>query len=143
MGLIEDNARVEIEELVIKLNKGAPADWVAPAREPRRVPRPSYVLRIDGVAPYSIVVVVQTGTDGVTLGTVSVPEHDDLPEFHEGPFPVQKALRIADRWAYRYGHEEVTVDIESSQLWDKAWGDLEMPTEGHYSLSTSIASASK
>ncbi|WP_449395610.1 hypothetical protein [Devosia riboflavina] len=137
MGLIEDNARAEIEELVIKLNKGMPANWARPEREPRRVPTPNYVLLVDGLAPFALVVVIRTGEDGVTRGVVGVPQHDDLPEFHEGPFPVAKALLEANRWAHRYGFEEVIVDIESSQLWDKSWGDLEMPTEDDQSADMS------
>lgn len=137
MGLIEDNAEVEIEALNIRLNRGRPADWRPPEAEPRRIPSANYVLLVDDLLPYALVVVIRTGEDGVTRGIVGVPEHDDLPEFHEGPFPVRKALSVANRWAYRYGHEEVVIDIESSQLWDKSWGDLEMPTEGDQSADMS------
>lgn len=139
MGLIEDNAAAEIEALNIRLSKGRPADWKPPEPEPRRIPSANYVLLVDELLPYALVVVIRTGEDGVTRALVGVPEFNDLPEFHEGPFPVRKALRVANRWAHRYGHEDVFVDIESSQLWDKSWGDLEIPAEGHYSLSTSIA----
>lgn len=129
MGLIEENAQAAIEELIIKLNKGGPADWEAPAAEPSQVPSPTYTLLVDELEPYALVVVIRTGEDGVTRGVVGVPQHLDLPEFDDGPFPVATALRVADRWAYRYGLEEVMVDIESSQLWDMSWGELEMPSE--------------
>lgn len=137
MGLIEDNARADIEELVIKLNKGMPANWERPEPEPRRVPTPNYVLLVDELAPFALVVVIRTGDDGETRGVVGVPQQDDLPEFQEGPFPVAKALLEANRWAHRYGFEEVMVDIESSQLWHKSWGDLEMPTEDDQSADMS------
>lgn len=129
MGLIEDNAEAEVEALIIRVNRGRPANWVPPAPEPKRVPRVPYVLLMDELLPFSLVVVIMTGSDGRPRAVVGVPQHHDLPEFHEGPFSVQKALRIADRWAYRYGFEEVVIDIESSQLWDPKWGKLEMPTE--------------
>ena len=128
MGLIEDNAQVAIDELNIRLSKGRPADWKASEPEPRRIPSANYVLIMDELLPYALVVVVRTGEDGVTRGIVGVPELNDLPEFHEGPFPVRKALRVADRWAHRHGHEDVYIDIESSQLWDPQWGDLGAPT---------------
>ena len=134
MGLIEDNAEAAIEELNIRLNRGMPADWKPAKPEPRRIPKPNYVLLVDELLPFALVVVIRTGDDGVTRGIVGVPEHEDLPEFDEGPFPVEKALRVAARWAHRYGHEDVFVDIESSQLWDKTWGDLSMPTEDDYPL---------
>lgn len=139
MGLIEDNARVEIEELVIKLNKGMPANWARPEPEPRRVPTPNYVLLVDELAPFALVVVIRTGDDGKMRGAVGVPQHDDLPEFQEGPFPLAKALREANRWAHRYGFEEVMIDIESSQLWDQGWGDLEMPSEDDHTLNLAPA----
>jgi hypothetical protein len=129
MGLIEDNAEAEVEALIIRINRGRPTDWVPPAPEPRRVPRVPYVLLMDELLPFSLVVVIMTGSDGRTRAVVGVPEHHDLPEFHEGPFSVRKALRIADRWAHRNGFEEVVIDIESSQLWDPKWGKLEMPTD--------------
>lgn len=143
MGLIEDNARAAIEELVIKLNKGMPADWATPDPEPKQVPAPKYVLLIDVLEPYALVVLIRTGVDGVTRGVVGVPQHDDLPEFHEGPFPVAKALLEASRWAHRYGFEEVMIDIESSQLWDPIWGTLEIPS-GHWnSVPSPSASGSR
>jgi hypothetical protein len=40
---------------------------------------------MDELASYAIVVVIRTGSDGVTRGVVGVPEHGDLPEFHERP----------------------------------------------------------
>ena len=141
MGLIEDNAEAEIEALIIRLNRGRPVDWKPPEPEPRRIPSANYLLLVDELLPFALVVVIRTGEDGVTRGIVGVPEHNDLPEFHEGPFPVRKALRVANRWAHRYGHEDVFIDIESSQLWDPKWGALGMPTEDDYPLSTSIAGA--
>ena len=138
MGLIEDNAEAEIEALINRINRGRPADWVPPAPEPRRVARPNFVLLVDDLLPFALVVVIMAGSDGRPRGVVGVPQHNDLPEFHEGPFSVEKALRVAGRWAHRYGYEDVFIDIESSQLWDRKWGDLEVPTAGHYSLSTSM-----
>ena len=135
----EEQAAFEIEELIIRLNRGMPANWKPPEPEPRRIPSANYVLLVDELLPYALVVVIRTGEDGVTRGVVGVPEHNDLPEFHEGPFPVRKALRVANRWAHRYGHEDVFIDIESSQLWDKAWGELSMPTEDDYPSSSSMA----
>jgi len=135
----EEQAAFEIEELIIRLNRGMPANWKPPEPEPRRIPSANYVLLVDELLPYALVVVIRTGEDGVTRGVVGVPEHNDLPEFHEGPFPVRKALRVASRWAHRYGHEDVFIDIESSQLWDKSWGELSMPTEDDYPSSSSIA----
>ncbi|MBN9333948.1 hypothetical protein [Devosia sp.] len=134
MGLIEDNAQAEIDALNLRLSRGRPADWKPAEPEPRRIPKANYVLLVDELLPFALVVVIRTGEDGVTRGIVGIPEYQDLPEFHEGPFRVEQALRTADRWALRYGHEDVFVDIESSQLWDKTWGSLEIPTEGHYSL---------
>ena len=134
----EEQAAFEIEELIIRLNRGMPANWKPPEPEPRRIPSANYVLLVDELLPYALVVVIRTGEDGVTRGVVGVPEHNDLPEFHEGPFPVRKALRVANRWAHRYGHEDVFIDIESSQLWDESWGELSMPTEDDYPSSISM-----
>lgn len=135
----EEQAAFEIEELIIRLNRGMPANWKPPEPEPRRIPSANYVLLVDELLPYALVVVIRTGEDGVTRGVVGVPEHADLPEFHEGPYPVRKALRVANRWAYRYGHEDVFIDIESSQLWNDSWGELSMPTEDDYPSSSSMA----
>lgn len=128
----EEQSEFEIQDLVNRLNRCIPPGWRAPLPEHKRIPRPVYRLLVDELEPFALVVIIRTGEGGVTRGLVGVPQHGDLPEFHEGPFSVVKALRIADRWAYRYGYEEVHVDIESSQLWDKAWGELEMPVKADF-----------
>lgn len=37
------------------------------------------------------------------------------------------AISLADSYAEAYGYHAIAVDIESSQLWDEAWGALSTP----------------
>lgn len=58
MGLIEDNAEAEIEALNIRLNRGRPVDWKPPEPEPRRIPSANYLLLVDELLPFALVVVI-------------------------------------------------------------------------------------
>jgi hypothetical protein len=39
------------------------------------------------------------------------------------------AIGLANDYAANYGYHSIAIDIESSQLWDPAWGELVKPIE--------------
>jgi len=47
-----------------------------------------------------------------------------LPAGYDGPHRIDVALHLADSYAEAYGYYAIAIDIESSQLWDPAWGPL-------------------
>lgn len=47
----------------------------------------------------------------------------------DGPHDVADAVRLADDYADTYDYYGIAIDIESSQLWDPAWGTLTKPCE--------------
>lgn len=45
----------------------------------------------------------------------------------DGPHNVGATITLAHDYADAYGYYGIAIDIESSQLWDPAWGDLQIP----------------
>lgn len=137
MGHIEDQAEAEIDLLILSLDRGMPADWKTPEPENTCGRKVHFILDMGAEIANQVVLIIRTGKDGVARGIIALPSYFDLPETEEGPYPVKEALRLAKRYALNYGTDRVIVDIESSQLWDKTWGVLEMPTEGDQSVDMS------
>ena len=134
----EEQAEFEIESLIIRLNRGVPADWQPDEPLETRGRKVRFVLDMGVEIANQVVLIIRTSLDGVTRGVIAVPAYFDLPETEEGPYRIKEALKHAKHYALGYGTERVIVDIESSQLWDPKWGKLEMPTEDDYPLPTSM-----
>jgi len=115
----------ELAALKARLAAGPPADY--DAEKPRRIPKPIYNLSIDDsdVDERSIILIIRAGGDGVVRGMISLPQWYEIPEMWDGPHDVADAIRLADDYAWEYGYRGIAIDIESSQLWDPAWGKLE------------------
>lgn len=128
MGHIEDQAEAELDILILRLNRGMPADWKAPVPESTRGRRVRLILDMEAEIANQVVLIIRTGKDGVTRGIIALPSYLELPETEEGPYPAKEAVLLAKRYALHFT-DRVIVDIESSQLWDPKWGQLEMPTE--------------
>jgi hypothetical protein len=104
--------------------KGGPSPSPA-AETPRRIPKPLYLLSVDDPDDRAIVLIIRTSNDGVVRGMIALPQWYELPEMWDGPHDVADAVRLADDYADAYGYHAIAIDIESSQLWDPAWGDLQ------------------
>lgn len=91
----------------------------------RRIPKPIYVLNVDKPDPQAIVMVVRQDSAGAWTGKIVLPELQELPAGWDGPHAIDVAVRLADDYAHAYGYSGIAIDIESSQLWDPAWGRLE------------------
>lgn len=86
--------------------------------------KPIYHFSLDSPDRRCIVLIIRTGNDGVVRGRISLPQWYELPETWDGPHDAASAVRLAGDYAGAYGYQGVAVDIESSQLWDPAWGEL-------------------
>lgn len=122
----EEQAEFEIENLIVRLNKGMPADWRAPEPESTCDRNVRFILDMGVEIANQVVLIIRTGRDDITRGIIALPSHFDLPETEEGPYRVREAVRLAKLYAVHFT-DRVIVDIESSQLWDPKWGDLEIP----------------
>jgi hypothetical protein len=47
----------------------------------------------------------------------------------DGPHSIAIAVSLADSYAEAYGYRTIAIDIESSQLWDTAWGTLSVDAQ--------------
>ena len=112
----------ELADLKRRLGKGAPA---GDADQPQRAPKPIYLLSVDEPCDRDIVLIVRTGVDGVVRATIALPEWQELPEGWDGPHEMHVAVPLADSYAHEYGYRAIAIDIESSQLWQPEWGDLQ------------------
>lgn len=112
----------EIAALQARLAKGPPAER---REQPRRIPKPIYLLSVDDPDDQAIVLIIRTSKDGVVRGMIALPQWYELPEMWDGPHDVADAVRLADDYADAYGYHAIAIDIESSQLWDPVWGDLQ------------------
>lgn len=97
------------------------------AQSNRRVPKPIYVQNIDKPDSKAIVLVVRQDAYGGWTGKITLPQWHELPAGWDGPHGIDVAVKLADDYAQAYGYSAIAIDIESSQLWDAAWGDL-MPS---------------
>ena len=61
----------------------------------------------------------------MTRATIVLPQWHELPDGWDGPHKMHVAIPLADDYAWQYGYRGIAIDIESSQLWDPAWGDLD------------------
>lgn len=111
----------DIAALKGRLAAGPPAAAEAPRH---RIPKPIYLLTLDDPDDRSIVIIIRTGRDGVTRATIVLPEWHELPEGWDGPHTMDIAVPLADDYAHEYGYRGIAIDIESSQIWDPAWGEL-------------------
>lgn len=112
----------DLASLKARLAAGPPA--AAPERE---LPPPMYLLTVDTPDERSIVLVVGLSNDGVWRATIALPEWHELLEGWDGPHAMDVAIGLANDYAHAYGYHAIAIDIESSQLWDPAWGDLTKP----------------
>ena len=117
-GISDDLAR-----LISRIAAGRPT--TAEDDSPVRAPKPLYLLAVDDPDDRSIVLIVRTGKDGVTRATIVLPQWHELPDGWDGPHKMHVAIPLADDYAWQYGYRGIAIDIESSQLWDPAWGDLD------------------
>jgi hypothetical protein len=114
----------EIEALRARLAAGPPSDYQA--EQPQRIPKPIYNLNMDDadLDERSIILIIRTGKDGVVRAMISLPQWYEIAEMWDGPHDVADAIRLADDYADAYCYYGIAIDIESSQLWDPAWGKL-------------------
>lgn len=113
----------DLADLMKRLEAGPPA---AREDQPARIPKPIYNLSIDDPDEHSIILIIRTGGDGIVRGMVALPQWYELPEMWDGPHLVADAVRLADDYAWNYGYHGIAIDIVSSQLWDPAWGELDV-----------------
>ncbi|WP_092423233.1 hypothetical protein [Devosia crocina] len=57
---------------------------------------------------------------------ISLPQWYEIPEMWEGPYTMDIAVPLVNEYAYVCGYHTIAIDIESSQLWDPARGQLEV-----------------
>jgi len=112
----------EFAALRAHLAVGPPAH---PDRELPPPPPPMYRLSVDDPDERSIVLVVGQGGDRIWRATIALPRWHELPEGWDGPHEMLTAIRLANDYAAAYGYPGIAIDIESSQLWNDAWGKLE------------------
>lgn len=101
----------------------------APERSLPAPPPPLYLLTVDTPDDRSIVLIVAQGRDGVWRATIALPEWHELPEGWDGPHTMDIAIGLANDYAEAFGYHAIAIDIDSSQLWDPAWGELVKPGE--------------
>ncbi|HEY8578167.1 MAG TPA: hypothetical protein VIL88_17715 [Devosia sp.] len=112
----------DLTDLMARLAAGPPVDYEP--HQPARIPKPIYNLSVDDPDERSIILIIRTGGDGIVRGMISLPQWYELPEMWDGPHLMADALRLADDYAWHYGYHGIAIDIESSQMWDPAWGQL-------------------
>ena len=112
----------ELAALKALLGTGMPSS--APERELPPPPPTMHLLSVDTPDDRSIVLVVGQGGDGIRRATIALPRWHELPEGWDGPHLMPTAIQIANDYAANYGYQAIAIDIESSQLWDPAWGEL-------------------
>jgi hypothetical protein len=112
----------EIASLRARIATASPAEYQVAT--PARVPKPIYNLAVDDPDDRSIILIIRSGKDGVVRGMIALPQWHEIPEMWDGPHAVIDAVRLADDYAWEYGYHGIAIDIESSQLWDPAWGEL-------------------
>ena len=86
--------------------------------------KPIYLLNVDEIEANAVGLIVRTDEDGIVTGQIKLPPWEELPAGYDGPHRIEVALRLADSYAEAYGYYAIAIDIESSQLWDPAWGSL-------------------
>ena len=86
--------------------------------------KPIYLLNVDAMAANALGLIVRTDNAGDTTGQIKLPLWKELPAGYDGPHRIDVALHLADSYAEAYGYYAIAIDIESSQLWDPAWGPL-------------------
>ena len=117
-GIFDDLAR-----LVSRIAADGPA--TVDDDRPMLAPKPIYLLAVDEPEGGSIVLIVRTEPDGVTRAKIKLPQWHELPPGWDGPHTMDVAVPLADSYAHEYGYHGIAIDIESSQLWDPAWGVLD------------------
>jgi hypothetical protein len=95
--------------------------------------KPIYLLNVEEIASNAIRLIVRTADAGVTTGRIKLPEWQELAAGYDGPHQIDVALHLADTYAEAYGYYAIAIDIESSQLWDPAWGALNKGVKEHTS----------
>jgi len=125
--MTDDDPIASLNDLKGRLAAGIPA---TKTERQHRIAKPIYRLTLDDPDDRSIILIIRTGGDGIVRATISLPEWQEMPEGWDGPHEMHVAVPLADDYAHEYGYRGIAVDIESSQLWDPAWGELEKPGEG-------------
>ena len=117
----------EITALQVRLAEDPPANYGD--EKPPRIPKAIYNLSIhdEELHERSIILIIRNGGDGVVRGMIALPQWYEIPKMWDGPHDVADAIRLADDYAHAYGYYGIAIDIESSQLWDPAWGNLVAP----------------
>jgi hypothetical protein len=91
-----------------------------------RRPKPLYLLAVDDPGERSIVLIVRTSQDCIQRATIVLPDWYELPAGWDGPHEMEIAVPQADSYAWEYCYRGTAIDIESSQLWNPAWGVLDI-----------------
>ena len=67
----------------------------------------------------------EDGGDGVPRATIVLPKWHELPPGWDGPHSMDVAVPLADSYAHEFGYHAIAIDIDSSQLWQPEWGQLQ------------------
>jgi hypothetical protein len=118
-----NDPRDDLATLIFKLRHPKPI--AALTDMPKRTPIPIYSLSVDEPHPLAIILIVRTGNDGIPRAKIILPRWEELAAGWDGPHTMDIALPLANSYAHDYGYQSIVIDIESSQLWDDAWGRLE------------------
>lgn len=113
----------ELPALRERIAKGPPPGWAELEMPPP--PPPMYHLSVDTPDEKSIVLVVGQSGDGIWRAMISLPQWYEIPEMWEGPYEMDIAIPLVNSYAAEYGYHAIAIDIESSQLWQGEWGDLQ------------------
>lgn len=124
-----DDAADDLHKLMRRLAEPGPfeRETLRGFERRKRTPKPIYVLSVDDPDERSIILIVRQSRDGITRAMIAQPECQELPEGWDGPHTMNVAIPLADEYANEYGYRGIAIDIESSQLWAPAWGELQSP----------------
>jgi len=92
------------------------------------VPKPIYLLSVEEPGDRDAVLIVRTGVDGIVRATITLPGWHELPRPGTALMRCPWPCRWADSYAHEYGYRAIGIDIESSQLCQPEWGDLQLAT---------------
>jgi hypothetical protein len=76
-------------------------------------------------APHAVTVGIERSPEGGLLAAVWWPAHDDV-DADEADYPsVPEAFAAAEAAKELHGFSEVVVTLQSDDLWDPAWGEIQ------------------
>jgi hypothetical protein len=113
----------ELAALMQRIKAGPPLGY--PVDVPGRILKPFYVLDVDKPDPKCVILQIRTGKDGMQRGQLFLPDWNEIKATVDGTHEMDIAIALADDYAWEMGYYGISIDIESSQMWNPGWGKLE------------------